>query len=123
MQRVTVQVKIIGKVIGIKFNIGHFGAAFNHDGNGSYKGGTFTVTLNRTNDFFNNSFYDGRDTTSIIDNIIWRSNGFHPDKLGDFDWAAYELYLINPVYDSANDFTEYYMINLTAILKTKCFPR
>lgn len=88
--------------------------------NGAFLGGSFALTLTRTNDFNSNTIYSGlNENTSIIDYFIDDATGYTDDQFqeGDYQYnrptgLAYYNYLIGPVYirdpDAPNATTEYF---------------
>ncbi|MFY0628287.1 MAG: hypothetical protein JXR07_18470 [Reichenbachiella sp.] len=82
------------------FNIGHLGAAFyleSNDTNSKFKGGTFSITMTRVNDFYNDTYYDNyNNDNSIIDSYMDRALGIPADQLEGDLFDAYNHYLINP---------------------------
>lgn len=94
------------------FNFANLGAAFNTN-KGDYtsekfKGGTFAITLGRTNDFNDEITYTGRnDNNSIIDSFIEEAGTTPVDNLGGFTYSAYENYLIDPIYDDNDNLVGY----------------
>lgn len=107
-----------------KFNIPglslvlHYGN--NRDNESGFLGGSFAITLSRTNDLNQNYTYSGRnDNSSIVDYFIQDANYLAPDNPDDmlFDGPqfynltalAYNTYLIDPAVDPNNgDFLGYY---------------
>ncbi|WP_158584294.1 OmpP1/FadL family transporter [Reichenbachiella sp. MSK19-1] len=104
------------------FNFANLGIAFsmpNEDENSPFKGGTFAITMTRTNNFHGQYNYDGFNTTevgksSIIDSYIDGAWGIQEDNLGGIEYDAYQSYLINPetLTDDAtgSSFTGYYKL-------------
>ncbi len=84
------------------FNIAHAGIAmYNEPGSsgGSFKGGTFALTLTRINDFNSSLNIQGTNTnTSMIDAFIEQANGATTSQFGGNDVLslAYFNYLIGP---------------------------
>lgn len=94
------------------FNFSNLGVAFNTNKGDftseKFKGGTFAITLNRTNDFNNELTYTGRNASnSIIDSFIEEAGVTDPNNLGGFALSAYENYLIDPLYDDDDNLTGY----------------
>lgn len=94
------------------FNFANLGVVFNTN-KGDYtsekfKGGSFAITLNRTNDFNSEVTYQGRNSSnSIIDSFIAEAGTTHPDNLSGYAHSGYENYLINPVYDDDDNVIGY----------------
>ena len=94
------------------FNFANLGVAFNTN-KGDYtsekfKGGTFAITLSRTNDFNDEITYTGRNSdNSIIDSFIEQAGTTNPENLGGFAGSAYENYLIDPLYDDNDNLVGY----------------
>ena len=84
------------------FNIAQAGIAMYSEpesSGGSFKGGTFAITLTRINDFNNNYYIRGiNDNTSMIDAFIGQANGANTNQFGGNDVLslAYFNYLIGP---------------------------
>ncbi len=94
------------------FNIANIGVAFNTNKgeytNEKFKGGTFAITLSRTNDFNNEVSYRGRNSaSSIIDSFIEEAGTTPLDNLSGYANSAWENYLIDPIYDEENNIIEY----------------
>lgn len=90
------------------FNFNTLGVAFNFSKGDitqeKFKGGTFAINFQRTNDFYNEFSYEGyNDDNSIIDYFLQQADGI---TVSDIDSRgltslAYYNYLINPVPDQA----------------------
>ncbi|XOV92023.1 MAG: OmpP1/FadL family transporter [Bacteroidota bacterium] len=94
------------------FNIANVGVVLNNTVgdivNTKFKGGSFAISLQRVNDFNNEVKYQGRnDNNSVIDAFIEEAGTQVPNDLGDQAYAAYNNYLINPVYDGNNQLVGY----------------
>lgn len=94
------------------FNFANLGIAFsmpNEDENSPFKGGTFAITMTRTNNFHGQYNYEGYNTdnsysASIIDSYLSRADGNPLGNLpGDDLVVAYDQYLINPIYETDPD--------------------
>lgn len=93
------------------FNINQLGVVINKtkpDSDDDFKGGSFAITLQRTNSFKQEFVYDGfNDNNSIVDFFLEQSNGVPVNLLEDEDRIfdsgtellslAYNSFLINPV--------------------------
>lgn len=94
------------------FNFANLGVALNAN-KGDYtsekfKGGTFAITLSKVNDFNSETTYQGQNTSnSIIDSFLERAGTLETDQLDDQTYAAYENYLINPVFDDNENIVGY----------------
>lgn len=95
------------------FNFGQLGIVFHNpfnDEEGDFKGGSFSITFTRINNFYNSVYLDARNDQSIIDSYIDRALGLEPDQLPNDLWNAYNHYLINPftnTNDQGDEFTAY----------------
>ncbi|MFT6882366.1 MAG: hypothetical protein ACI83W_000375 [Marinoscillum sp.] len=94
------------------FNFANLGIVFNNN-KGDYtdekfKGGSFAITLNRTNDFNNEVTYQGRNANnSIIDAFIQDAGTQNSSSLSGLSLSGYENYLISPVLDDNDVVTGY----------------
>lgn len=95
------------------FNFNNLGIVFNQSKRdveeGPFRGGSFAISINRTNDFHNEFRYDGfNDNSSVIDFFLEQSAGIPVGSIADRGalTLAYDNFLINPepgqtdVYDS-----------------------
>ncbi|MCO6495189.1 MAG: hypothetical protein J5I91_05875 [Bacteroidetes bacterium] len=59
----------------------------------------FAFQVNRYNDFYNKTFYQGKNFKSSFMDMIWeRAQGAaSEDELGSLEWVAYQTYLLDPV--------------------------
>ena len=65
---------------------------------GSWRGGSLAITYNQVNDFKQNIGYSGQNnTSSIIDAMLDRADGFFPEELGGIELIGYDHFLINPI--------------------------
>ncbi|MTI32672.1 OmpP1/FadL family transporter [Xanthovirga aplysinae] len=85
-------------------DLGNVSIVFNNsrDNGGPWRGGSFGISYNQTNNFYNRFSYSGiNPQNSIADFFAQQSNGWTEDQIrngqADLIWAAYENYLINPV--------------------------
>lgn len=74
---------------GANFNVGQLGFGLHHDGSGDYRGGTFAITMTRTNNFHNSIGFTGTQREgSILDTYIGQAEGIIPDNLfGELEFA------------------------------------
>lgn len=92
------------------FNIGNFGVVINNTKDdivpADYRGGSFSITYNRTNTYnYNYSFGEGDNSFSILDEFALQSEGIPSGELNQnaidenyigYPDAAFNNYLINP---------------------------
>jgi hypothetical protein len=71
-----------------------------------FKGSSFAVSFQRTNNFNRDIQYIGRNAeSSIVNGFIWNSGPAYPDQLGGFESVAYDHFLIDEAdYNTANPF-------------------
>jgi long-subunit fatty acid transport protein len=73
---------------------------------GAFRGGTFGISFNRTNNFNSNFGYfsDIEGQTSIIDAFIQQANGIPESQIENFGLTglAYSTFLINPITEDQN---------------------
>ncbi|MDH5599227.1 MAG: hypothetical protein OEY34_08880, partial [Cyclobacteriaceae bacterium] len=90
-------------------NIPQLGVAFHKPGTdnsqNSFKGGTFAISYNQTNNFRQEIAYGGNGNSSIVDFLLNRADGvLESDLMSDGDYfndiigLAYDVYLIDPEY-------------------------
>lgn len=92
------------------FNFANLGVAF-HTGKGvsdKFKGGSFAISVQRMNDFNSEATYQGRNNaSSIVDAFIQQAGFTNPDNLEGYALAAYENYMIDPIYDDNDELLGY----------------
>ncbi len=93
------------------FNFGHLGMVLNYSkpstsANG-FKGGSFAITLSRTNSFNNDVEYVGfNNNNSIVDSFLANAGLTNPGDLGGLEAIAYDHFLIDLAdFDSDDDYT------------------
>lgn len=94
------------------FNFANMGVVFNTNKGDftseKFKGGSFAISLNRTNDFNDEITYQGRNgNNSIIDSFLAEAGSTSTNNLSGYALSAYENYLINPVYDDEENVIGY----------------
>ncbi len=82
------------------FNFGHLGVVINYGrpntAENKFKGGSFAITFNRTNNFQNEVEYQGiNPENSIVDSFVENAGIGDPGSLGGFEAVAYNHFLID----------------------------
>lgn len=82
------------------FNFGHLGVVLNYDqpntSSNKFRGGSFAITFNRTNNFQNEVEYQGLNpNNSIVDSFVENAGAVDPGGLGGFESVAYNHFLID----------------------------
>lgn len=81
------------------FNINNMGVVFNNtnqgEQSGKFRGGSFSLSFQRVNDFHNEYTYEGfSNDNSIIDSFIDNSGNTHPDNLSGIEYFAYHTHYL-----------------------------
>lgn len=82
------------------FNFGHLGVVINYGrpntSENKFRGGSFAITFNRTNNFQNEIEYQGvNGNNSIVDSFVENAGVADPGSLGGFEGVAYNHFLID----------------------------
>ena len=82
------------------FNINNMGVVFNNtnqgEESGKFRGGSFSLSFQRVNDFQNEFNYEAFSTdNSIIDSYIENAGSTNPENLSGFEAVAYDHFLID----------------------------
>lgn len=82
------------------FNFGHLGVVINYGrpntSENKFRGGSFAITFNRTNNFQNEVEYQGiNGDNSIVDSFVENAGIADPAALGGFEAVAYNQFLID----------------------------
>lgn len=82
------------------FNFGHMGVVINYGrpntSENKFRGGSFAITFNRTNNFQNEVEYQGvNPSNSIVDSFVENAGAVDPGGLGGFESVAYNHFLID----------------------------
>ena len=90
------------------FNFANLGVAFNFNKgpytNEKFKGGTLVVSISRVKSFHLDRTYEGiNESNSLADALASTGGNQSSDDLGRYEYAAFDQYLINPVYLFGND--------------------
>ena len=81
------------------FNINNMGVVFNNtnqgEESGKFRGGSFSLSFQRVNDFHNEFTYEGfSNDNSIIDSFIDNSGNTHPNNLSGIEYFAYHTHYL-----------------------------
>lgn len=93
-----------------RFNLPQLGVVLNYSKpnttENAFRGGSFGITINRTNNFNSEVQYVGfNDNNSIVDSFIQNAGTADPGDLGGFEGIAYDHFLIDLAdYDSDIDY-------------------
>jgi hypothetical protein len=71
-----------------------------------FKGSSFAISMNRTNNFNQDLQYIGRNpSSSIINSFIYNAGNAYPDQLGGFEGIGYDHFLIDEAdYDTSDPY-------------------
>lgn len=94
------------------FNIANIGTVLNFNKGrfteDKFKGGSLAITLSRANSFNLERSYEGaNDFNSLADALAINAGTLDPNDLGELAFAAYDQYLISPIYDANDNITNY----------------
>lgn len=94
------------------FSLANIGTVINFTkgdySNDKFKGGSLGISLSRSNSYHLERSYMGvNDYNSIIDSFLSNAGQTQPNDLGGFEIGAFDQYLINPAYDTNDDFVGY----------------
>jgi long-subunit fatty acid transport protein len=94
------------------FNFSNIGTVINFTKgdytNDKFKGGSLGISLNRLSGFHLDRNYEGaNDYNSILDTFLSNAGTTQPNDLPESEFAAYDQYLINPVFDGSGNLTGY----------------
>ena len=94
------------------FNFANIGTVFNFTKgdytNDKFKGGSLGISLSRQNSFHLERSYEGaNDFSSVLDSFLDNAGQTLPDDLGGHLQGAYDQYLINPTFDTNDNFNGY----------------
>ncbi len=93
------------------FNFSQLGVVLNYSkpatSSTGFRGGSFAISINRTNNFNNDVEYVGfNNDNSIVDSFLESAGTTDPDQLGGFEAIAYDHFLIDLAdFDSDLDYT------------------